>query len=240
MKYNILIFLLLAVTIFACNKKSNNNLGLETPAEITQFKIINESNENVKVWITLGATPGCLLNVSKIPFITDSTDNLKGYFILGKHDSTIAYAPSGMGINGNVSFNTPPLNCPSAEFPNGVNLFEFIINNSFQGEFAQETIDISCVSGVNSKIEAKLSGGSQWSATTDHPDVKLMYNGGIAGNKGLVGVYPYGCDTCTGAKSPPSCVTVSSDKQSTPICNVQRSSKNTGGGIIIIIYKGAL
>ncbi|PLX10426.1 MAG: hypothetical protein C0598_10410 [Marinilabiliales bacterium] len=240
MNYNLIILFFLTFGIISCNSKSNDDLEIETPPEHTQFKIINESNESVKVWITLGATPGCIQNVSLIPFITDSTDNLKGYFMLDKNDSTIAYAPSGRGINGNVSFNTPPLNCPNEEFPNGVNLFEFIINNSFQGEFAQETVDISCVSGVNSKIEGKLSGGTQWSATSDHPDVKYMYNGGIDGNKGLVGVYPYGCDTCTGAKSPPACITVSSDKQSTPICNVQRSAKNAGGGIIRIVYKGAL
>ncbi len=240
MKYNILILLFLTFTILSCNNKSNDDLGIETPPLYTQFKIINETTESVKVWITLGATPGCLIHVSKIPFITDSTDNLKGYFILNGNDSTIAYAPENMGINGNVSFTTPPLNCPSDEYPNGVNLFEFIINNSFQGEFAQETVDISCVSGVNSKIEAQLTGGTKWSATTDHPNVRQIYNGSIDGNKGLVGVYPYGCDTCTGAKSPPSCITVSSDKQISPICNVQRSAKDAGGGIIRIIYKGTL
>ena len=230
----------MAVTILGCNNKSNNELGIEAPEDITQFKIINLSNDDVKVWITLGTTPGCLVNVSKIPFITDSTTSLSGYFTLKAHDSTVAYAPLDQGINGNVSFYTPPLNCPNDIFPNGVNLFEFIINNSFQTVYAQETIDISCVSGVNSKIEASLSGGSKWSASAQHPDVKHIYNGGIDGNKGLVGVYPYGCDTCTGAKSPPSCITVSSDKQSSNICNVQRFAKDAGGGIIRIIYKGKL
>ncbi len=120
--------------------------------------------------------------------------------------------------------------------PHGVNLFEFIINNSFQAGAPQETVDISCVAGVNCFMKAYLT-GSAWNASSLYPDVDSIHNSTITSNKGLVGVYPYGCDTCSGAKTPPSCVTSSSDKQSTQICNVQRNASNSGG-LVTLVYLG--
>ena len=59
--------------------------------------------------------------------------------------ATKAYAsPQGQGISGNFAFDSPPLNYPTGEYRNGINLAEFILNNSFQGSGAQETLDISC------------------------------------------------------------------------------------------------
>jgi hypothetical protein len=166
---------------------------------------------------------------------------LQGYFTLGANDSTIAYAPAGMGFNGNISFNTAPLNCPTTTFTQGVNIFEFIVNNSFQGANSQETVEISCVAGVNCFIKSYLSGGNAWNASDSFPDVDSIYNQGISSNSGLVGVFPYGCDVCTGAASPPVCSppTNDNDKQSLPICTVQRNAVGAGGGLVQVLYLGS-
>ncbi len=231
--------LLLAAILFSigCGRKCKVE-PVEAPK--TELIIVNESNSAIVVWVTLGATEGCLQNVSEIPYITDTLNSSVGSFVLEAGDSTIAYAPKGLGFNANLSFNTQPLNCPDSTNPNGVNLFEFVINNYFQAGIPQETIDISCVSGVNSAIKVFLSGGDNWNAGGSYPDVDSIYNVGLIGNSGLVGVYPYGCDTCTGAKSPPSCVTGSSDKQTKSICNVQRDAKKSNNGLIRVVYLGGL
>ena len=201
----------------------------------TQLKIFNSTPNPVTVWITLGATKGCLQNVKDIPFITFGS-GLQGSFVLKGNDSTIAYAPLGMGWNGNISFETPPINCATTQFPNGVNIFEFIINNAFQPGNPQETIDISCVAGVNCGIGV-ITSGSKWNASTMYSNVKYFANGNKKHNSGRVGVYPFGCDVCTASQSPPPCDKSDKDKQKFPICNVQRNASNNGGVIKIIYNK---
>ena len=239
MKTLVLVLSLVFALVFtSCGSKCKKEVPGTDSLEIsrTQLMIINGSDSAVTVWITLGATEGCLQNVGEIPYITDSLAPLVGSFVLAAGDSTKAYTPKGMGFNGNLSFNTQPLNCPNPEMPNGVNIFEFIINNGFQAGNPQETVDISCVAGVNCLIKAYLTGGI-WNAGSV-PTVDSIYNKGISENSGLVGVYPYGCDTCTGAKTPPSCTTNSNDKQVTPICNVQRNATGICGGLVTVIYLG--
>jgi hypothetical protein len=241
----ILLTCVMALAVTSCKKTvkvpPTTQTGQDSTDTLTQLQIINATDTPVVVWITLGATPGCLQNIKQIPFITDSTAPLQGWFTLGANDSTPVYAPAGMGFNGNISFNTPPLNCPTPTFTQGVNIFEFIINNSFQGANSQETIEISCVAGVNCFIKSYLSGGNPWNASDSFPDVDSMYNAGINDNSGLVGVFPYGCDVCTGASKPPACTppTNDSDKQTLPICTVQRNAVGAGGGLIQVLYLGS-
>lgn len=204
----------------------------------TKLRIVNQSDSAVTVWITLGATEGCLQHANQIPYVTDTIGGLVGSFILPAGDSTIDYSPIGLGFNGNLSFNTQPINCASEQFPTGVNIFEFIINNGFQAGNPQNTVDISCVAGENCMLKAYLSGGSVWNAGPTVPSVDSIYNGEIGLNKGKVGVYPFGCDTCTGAKTPPACDSTSVDKQTQSICNVQRNAKGSGGGLVKVVYLG--
>jgi hypothetical protein len=209
----------------------------------TKLVIKNSSNKEVEVWVTLGATPGCLQDVSKIPFITKVLSNLVGSFKLGSRKSTMEYSPANLGFNGNLSFNSQPQNCPSSpggSYPNGVNLFEFILNNEFQSGAPQETVDISCVAGVNCAIRADL-GGDEWNAGPTMPRVLTIENGPIGTNTGRVGVFPVGCDDCTASVSPPSCPNPPSYEtpQANAICNVQRVAKHHGG-IVEVIYLGAL
>lgn len=226
-----LFLLLIALCSFA-----NNNVKKPIAAyPKTEMVIVNTTNSPVTVWVTLGATAGCLQDVKQIPYVSKSLSNLVGSFTLAAHDSTKPYAPENLGWNGAISFNTQPLNCPTPQLPNGVDLFEFIVNNNFQAGIPQETIDISCVAGANALMFVRLNGGGAWNAGSVN-NVKTFYNK-LDKNSGLVGVYPYGCDICTGKKAPPSCVKNDNDKQKQPICNVQRDAKGKSGGIITLYLK---
>jgi hypothetical protein len=144
-----------------------------------------------------------------------------------------------MGFNGQLSFNTPALNCPTQQFPEGVNIFEFIVNNSYQTGIPQNTVEISCVAGVNCLLQGILSGGSAWNASSMYPNVDTIYNRGKFDNSGLVGVFPYGCDDCTASVAPPACAKNDRDRQESPICTVQRNAIGSGGGLVRVAYKGS-
>lgn len=207
-------------------------------ANQTALQLTNGSGEDVQVYITLGATPGCVQNVADLPFVTTVVNTLQGWFTLKQGDSINYTPPSGVGINGNFAFGTPPINCPTDTYPNGVNLAEFILNNDFQGAGAQETIDISAVAGVNAFLEFSMTGGGGWNAGTTEPNVTQFANKGLNDNCGLVGVFPYGCDNCTERVSPPSCggpppPPPYGNCQSAPICNVQRDASNSGGTVSV-------
>lgn len=238
-------FCLAVLGIFACSSESKNDKVAEEKATppvdtTTRMRIVNNSDSPVTVYLTLGATPGCLQHISQVPFVTDSAGSIQGWFTLAAGDSTVDYAPLNMGYNGNISFNTPPLNCPTQQFPAGVNIFEFILNNTFQPGTPQHTIDISCVAGVNCLIKVNLSGGKEWNAGPLFPNVTSIYNSRINENTGLTGVYPYGCDICTASQSPPTCITTPANPQTQPICNVQRNAIGSGGGLIRVEYGGAM
>ena len=163
----------------------------------TQLIITNSTTGRVKLYLTLGATPGSVQDVSKIPFVSNpiSGKPLQGYFYLDAGESTKPYAPTaGIGVNGNISFDSPPINCATTEFPLAVNLAEFILNNGYQGSGSQETIDISGVAGTNAQFSYEMSGGTTWNAGSTEPKVTSFKNESIGNNYGKVGVYPYLCD----------------------------------------------
>jgi len=204
----------------------------------TLMQIRNDSEDSVLVYVTLGMTPGCIHNVSMIPYVTDSVSGqrgLQGTFILAPGDNTISWAPDSLGYNGVISFNHAPDNCSAPSYTNGLNQFEFIINNAFQGPGAQETIDISCVHGVNCVIRVNLSSEcNTWNAGPTFPSVQGFANTMDRSQIGTPGVYPYGCDTCTGSKTPPSCIQLPQPHQKNAICNVQRDATLSGGTVYVI------
>jgi len=212
----------------------------------TTLKIMNRSAAEVRVYATLGPVPGCVQDVHAMPLVTHPVNRLQGWFLLPRGAAEAYTPPQGRGISGNVAFGSPPLNCPTGEFRNGVNLAEFILNNSFQGPGAQETIDISCVAGANALIAFALNGGGGWNAGTSRPAVSRVANKALGQNTGLVGVYPCGCDNCTSRADPPQRGCPGSppppayeDCQSQPICNVQRDAHNAGGDVEVI-FQGFL
>lgn len=207
---------------------------------MTKIKLTNQNTKDVVTYITLGATNGCILDVTKIIFSNNTKINevskLMGHFVLKGNTSVYLEAPNGEGFNGNVSFNTPPMNCKSKELPNGMNVAEFIVNNGFQDGLPQETIDNSCVAGANAKIKFSVD-TDDWTSNGGTIKVSEFQNNSWDKNTDVVGVFPYGCDNCTKSVSPPECV----GKQpqfvsSQQICNVQRSAKNNKGGTLEITF----
>ena len=212
----------------------------------TRVVVHNYSKKQVKVYLTLGDTKGCIKDVSKIPGVT-KIHKLQGWFNLGAGKNFSYTSPKGKGFNGNFTFGTPPINCPTTAWPNGVNLAEFIVNNGFQGSNAQETIDISAVYGVNAEIEFMTAKGGAWNAGVgkNNKPIKVITfkNASIGNNVGLKGVFPYGCTTCTGTAGFAPCNPAPKDApspiktQATNICNVQRNSSKGGGVVEIAFWK---
>ncbi len=205
----------------------------------TTLIVENTTAQDVKVYLTLGAVAGCVTNVQNVSFITNVVNPLQGWFTLGAKKQVSYTPPSGTGISGNLAFGTPPLNCAPPQYPSGVNLAEFILNNGFQGAGAQETIDISAVAGVNALLAFTMAGGGQWNAGSGHPGVSSFKNAAIGQNTGLVGVFPYACDNCTSSDNPPQCPSppVGAPNpprpQAAPICNVQRDASSAGGSVTV-------
>lgn len=234
-KFLLLIFMVAGGVYFCNHKEEPKNEPVSSP---TKLQVYNGSKDSVLVYLTLGATPGCLQNVLEVPFIQDTVSgqrSLQGTFWLKPGDSTITYSPNNAGFNGVLSFNFAPDNCPSASYPNGINQFEFIINNGFQGPNAQESINISCVHGVNCIIRADVVSDFPFNAGPGYNNIEGFSNRLNKNAIGLVGVYPYGCDTCTGSKTPPSCILLPQPAQKQSICQIQRNANKTGG-IIKIVY----
>lgn len=223
--------------VFYCSVKKQEPV-IEKPVTLT--KIYNRTNDSVTVYVTLGATPGCIQNVMDIPWVTDSLPGqrgLQGAFVLGPKDSTWAYAPDSLGFNGVISFNSPPNNCPDTiQFPTGVNQYEFMINNAYQGSNAQESINISCVHGVNCVIAVDIVTLNQFNAGPTIPVIQGFRNN-MDRNVLMAGVYPYGCDTCTGTKTPLPCIKYPQPAHKNSICQVQRNA-SLSGGLIKVMYLG--
>jgi hypothetical protein len=201
----------------------------------TTLKVTNRTGTDIRVYLTLGRADGCVQDVKAISFVTDPVNPQQGWFILGKGATKTYTPPQGQGISGNFAFGSPPLNCPTTEYPNGINLAEFMLNNNFQGPGAQETIDISCVAGANALIAFAMTGGGGWNGGNSQPNVAQFASKALGQNTGLVGVYPCGCDNCTSRNNPPQPNCPSSppppayeECQAHPICNVQRDAGNSG------------
>ena len=235
------VFIGLGFIFYGINFCSNEvKKSTSEPLDVTLMKIYNRTDVPVLVYITLGTTEGCLQNVLDIPFVQDSVAGqrgLQGTFILSPGDSTVAYAPDSLGYNGVISFGFAPDNCASPAYINGINQFEFMINNAYQGANAQESINISCVHGVNCIIRTDVVSNNPFNAGPTFTNVQGFSNRLDKNAIGIVGIYPYGCDTCTGSKSPPACISLPQPAQKQSICQVQRNA-SLSGGLIKILYLG--
>jgi hypothetical protein len=209
--------------------------------------VTNDTASPVEVFLTLGTVAGCAQNVSlnEVPFVTNRINANQGSFKLAPHDSQTYTAPPNTCLSGNFSFGGPPQNCPDrTQYPNGMNLAEFTINNSPQGPNAQETIDISGVYGVNAHLRFQISGGGPWNdGAGQHFNIAGFENRGLTDNIGISGVFPYGCDDCT-RRTPPTVTCPGPNVppfpdvcDTTHICNVQRDA-STAGGTVQVIFAG--
>lgn len=205
----------------------------------TSMKVYNDSKDTVLVYLTLGTTEGCIQNVNEVPWVQDTVTGqcgLQGTFLLMPGDSTESFNGDGLGFNGVLSFNHAPDNCPAPSYTNGINQFEFIINNSFQTGQPQETIDISCVHGVNCVIRVDVS-DTNWNAGSTIPMIQSFANTMDKNRTGIAGVFPYACTHCTDYIGAPNCIPTPQPVQKESICNVQRNA-DLSGGQIKVIYLG--
>jgi hypothetical protein len=217
---------------------------VQSPARTT-LAVTNSNAAGVTVFLTLGAVVGCVASIDDVPPIMspalpiDKVNDLQGSFILKSGASVSFLPPVGVGISGNFAFGTPPLNCATPQCPSGVNVAEFMLNNGFQTGIPQESIDISAVAGVNALLEFSMTGGGAWNAGSTQPNVASFQNNKIGDNVGQVGVFPYGCDVCTGSANPPQCAAPPAGAPSPPvpqtesICLVQRDASQAGGTVLV-------
>lgn len=200
----------------------------ETTTELT---LVNNSQDTALVFLTLSGYPPNLAPnyVQNVNGVLNCTQNgLNGSFYLLPGDST-SYVPIKR-LSGNLSFGSPPINCPTESFPTGVNLFEFNLN------CPQESIDISAVSGVNCILEVDLIGGPNWPAA-QYNNPRKIWNDSMYKNTGLVGVFPLGCTNCVNTQGKQACITEPETPDSTHICNPTRA-KNNKGGSVRVVFKG--
>jgi hypothetical protein len=195
----------------------------------TKFTLWNSTKDSVKVFITLnGYTDSIDIkeHVQSVDGIFGCTQSgLVGSFYIGAND-TMSYV-SHKWLAGNMTFNAQPVNCRSVDLPNGINLFEYNLNNN------QESIDISAVTGVNCIIDVKLNGGPNWMATPAFPDVRHFMNDTMWHNTNKLGVFPYGCTNCINDQGKQACQTPSEKGDSTHICNPTRAAGVHGGEVFV-------
>lgn len=200
--------------------------------ERTELAVTNGSEDTILVYLTLNNDADYLGNVNGV-FGIKSTNKLQGSFTLKPHDT--AYYTSSMPMSGNISFVKAPMNCP---FEASTTLFEFNVNNYGTAKDAQETMDISCVAGVNTIGRFEVSGGGAWvDGLSD--TITSIQNDSLYKNFGISGVYPYGCTNCINHDGMEDCK--GHPKYAKPnthhICNVQRYAKLSGGRMVITYLK---
>ncbi|MDZ4836604.1 MAG: hypothetical protein SGJ27_22735 [Candidatus Melainabacteria bacterium] len=225
----------------------------------TTLDIYNGSNNPVKVFLTLnnytGNNPGFVQSVANLPWRHKVNmkviNQFQGSFNLRNGDTASLTMPAGQAIAGNIVFGSAPNNCRTQQNPNGQNLGEFTLNNNTAAFFnnnppySQEAIDISCVNGVNSKMQFDMTqsnGSGNW-GTAGFNNVTTFANKKFtpppSSNLGIPGVFPVGCDICTGqvdAGCSPTW-TAYTVGNATNICNVQRPGTRSGG-TVKITYNG--
>ena len=215
--------------------KEKTEIAITDTIENTELLLVNNTYDTIRSWLTLSIYTDTLKNyfvqnVIGIFGIPDSGSS--GNFMLLPKD-TLSYT-SLLGLSGNLCFGGPPLNCPNKHFPYATNIFEFCLNNNF-GVNPQESVEISCVAGVNSYLIGKLT-GPNWIVTTGIDTVTVFRNASYGNNTGLYGVFPTGCTNCTNREGAPACQdSLRPDQPNTqPICIIQRPAVGSGGAVVCL------
>ena len=234
----------------------------------TKLLVHNSTTQNgVQSCITIPASSFCGSNtISQFsvtkggnPVTLTQINKLQGWFAFDSGDTVEIKCSAGPCLGGvNVSFLAPP-QCPCSTgcqgftpfvpgpaVPNGVNQAEVTLN---PGGTNQESCDISCNSGANTKIQIITSGGPYWNlpggsttAAFSIANNSVDVANKVDNNCNLLGVLAYGLSTCNAgpascpAPGGPFCTTNNADT-----CIIQRSAVNGGfGGTVTINYLGQL
>ncbi|WP_448700653.1 hypothetical protein ACFGVR_01525 [Mucilaginibacter sp. AW1-3] len=232
MKIKIFVFLLILLPITAA-------FGQTAKHTYTKLVVANDKNTWVDVYVTFAAQNSknncCAApaGVADFSFLT-KVQPLMGKFKLGPKSSQV-FDPKGKCFSGNICFYIEP-QCPvkGADFNRGqygTSIAEFTLNPT---KGCYETIDISCVNGVNSFIKMIMQANGGWVYGPNNTAIDTIYNKGLKENAGLPGVYPVNCTTCTATPNAPCPSLPLGPAQSTPICNVQRSGN---GGLVRVVLQ---
>ena len=214
----------------SCTLKEESEVVLVNADSLnTTLAVYNGREDSVLVYLTLGGGDDSTFvqDVKGIFGITQS--GLVGSFYIQPGD-TVFYQ-SSLKLSGNIGFGSQGVNCFTKEWPTGVNIFEFNLNED------QESMDISAMGGVNSLMVVQNIGGPMWAATPSFPDVRLYYNDTMWKNTNKLGVFPYGCTTCTDTIGKQACQTPNETPDSTRICNPTRAA-GYRGGLVLLTFKG--
>jgi hypothetical protein len=176
----------------------------------TSLVVKNSTSDTVLVYLTLGIKKG-----------------FQGTFFLMPNDSVSYTDYKSIPIQGNITFWEAPQNCVN------VNLFEFCLNNKGTVKNAQETVDISCMGGVNVIGSITLQGGGKWTDNYKNHNVTRIQNNKMYQNNDISGVYPLGCPYCVTHIDKPRCVTKPSEPNKHNICQVQRNADQSGGTVTV-------
>jgi hypothetical protein len=219
------------------NKSTANIKEAKTVSAPTKLIITNQNTDSVVVYITLGGVSKnqkskWVQSVKNIFGITNS--GLVGTLKLGPKDTLSYTPPKGKAIQGNICFLTRSSQCNGDV--SGTTVVEFCLNNYGTIKNAQETADISCVSGITYIASVDFAGGKGvWTANSPGYDtINHIQNDTMGKNTNLVGIYPYGCDDCVKVAAPPTCTISNHETPSTNnICQVQRNAYLSGGSVTI-------
>jgi len=205
----------------------------------TTLSVKNDTEKAVEVFVTFAAhnsknkccpTP---LGVGDFSFLTE-VNHLMGSFSLGAGETRL-FDPKGSCFSGNIGFYIEP-QCPveGADFHHGeqgTNIAEFTLNPN---QPCFETIDISCVNGVNCYMTMKVGKDQGWTYGPDNTPVSAIYNRALGENAGNPGVYPVNCTDCIRLVGPKPCPSLPvGPAQHERICNVQR--KGRGGNVEVVL-----
>lgn len=220
------------ILAIACTEIEEQEVWTGSESVNTELRVYNDSPDSVLVYLTLSGYPASdsaefVQNVNGI--FGCSQTGLNGSFWLHAQDS-VSYV-SSTGFSGNLGFGAQPINCPEKAWPTGVNIFEFNLNEP------QESLDISCMAGVNCILRTDLIGGPAWPASNLYPDPRVLQNDSMYMNTGLVGVYPYGCTNCTNTEGKQSCQYPTDRPNTAAICNPTRAAGDKGG-IVKVTFLG--
>jgi hypothetical protein len=226
MKKYIFLFLVIISVFSLISYVAKKEKNIDNTTSNTGFEIVNTTKDSVIMYLTINAPTDStwVQNVDGIFGINSS--QLQGSVWVQPND-TLKYTPT-LSFSGNVSFGTPPQNCPTKQFVNGVNLFEWSVNIP---KGSNEGLDLSCMAGVNCIMKIDLIGGADWIA--NGKSVRVIKNKKMWHNTGIYGVFPYGCTNCTNTEGKQSCQKPNEKPNTEKICTPTRNTNEKGGKIRI-------
>lgn len=226
-----------------------------SPAALAQttLQVYNATGTFVDVWWNCTSPPpsAITVKVGGAPVkVNLSRDTGKGFFTLSAgQTATIERTGGGSIVSAAMTFDSIPTcpcgidgspGCPQfgdgfrlpTKLPNGVNQAECTLNTG-----GNESVDISCVNGANSKIVMQLAGGSPAWSVGSITNKRIDIAAGTDQNCTQRGVYPFNYTQCS-SKSINTCLNgifLCTATNGPDFCEVGRAGS---GGTVTVVIEG--